>query len=80
MKSNSNYEETSNKLYKEIDSMLSASKNLHEMVDYLSEIFISDRDDAVSSVGIGKMNKENFMDFLEDEHKLWSQSPGELKL
>lgn len=67
MKSDSYYEVTSNKLYKEIDSKLSGSNGIHEIVDYLNEIYISNRAEAVSSVGIGKMNKGNFIEFLEDE-------------
>lgn len=67
MKKDSYYEKTSNELYKEIDSLLAGSNNIHKIVDYLNMIFISKRAEAVSSVGIGKMNKSNFIEFLEDD-------------
>ncbi|MEW9053060.1 MAG: hypothetical protein AB2392_18010 [Neobacillus sp.] len=74
MKKNSYYEETSNELYKEIQGMLSGSNEILNVVDYLNKVFISDRAEAVSAVGQGRMNRGNFIEFLEDDktqHKLY---------
>lgn len=67
MKKNSYYEETSNELYKELEGKLSGPSEIQEIVDYLNGIFISDRAEAVSSVGTGRMNKGNYIEFLGDE-------------
>jgi hypothetical protein len=67
MKKDSYYEETSNELYKEIDSFLSGSNEIHKIVVYLNGIFISDRAEAVSAVGQGRMNRGNYIEFLRDD-------------
>lgn len=66
MKKDSYYEKTSKELYNEIDSILSGSNGIQKKVDYLNKIFTSDRAEAVSAVGQGRMNKGNYIEFLGD--------------
>lgn len=66
MEKDNYYEETSNQLFQKVREAIINSGDLHEIMEFMNHVFLSNKAEAIGSVGNGKMNKKNFAIFLSD--------------